>query len=195
MHNISYYIADMLPYMLAALIPAVLVRAAYTRRFHRDGLKTNIYHEAGLIIYIIFIAGLFSQTILTNIHTFQFGQVRSRINLIPGKIIYDSILLWRQGDRLYFVISLLGNIIMFMPFGFFTPMLWNNKRLRDSLLAGFLASLTVEICQRPQLERTTDIDDLWLNTLGAFFGWLCYKMMLRLFPKFTAKFRIEKTKT
>ncbi len=193
MHNITYYISDMLPYMLAAVLPTVLIRLAYTRRLRREGLKSNTHHELGLIIYIVFIAGLFSQTILANIHTFQFGQVRSLINLVPGKIIYDSIVLWRQGDRLYFVISLLGNIIMFMPFGFFTPLLWNNKRLRDSLTAGFLASLTVEICQLPQLGRTTDVDDLWLNTLGAFFGWLCYKAVLRIFPNFTAKFRIKKS--
>ena len=193
MHNITYYISDMLPYMLAAVLPTVLIRLAYTRRLRREGLKSNTHHELGLIIYIVFIVGLFSQTILANIHTFQFGQVRSLINLVPGKIIYDSIVLWRQGDRLYFVISLLGNIIMFMPFGFFTPLLWNNKRLRDSLTAGFLASLTVEICQLPQLGRTTDVDDLWLNTLGAFFGWLCYKAALRIFPNFTAKFRIKKS--
>lgn len=192
MHNISYYLTAMIPYMLSAAILAVPVRIAYTHRLRRKKLKSNIYHETGLIIYISFIAGLFSQTILTNIHTFRFGQVRSFINLIPGKIIYDSITLWQHGDKRYFVISLLGNIIMFMPFGFFTPLLWNNKSLRDSLLAGFLASLTVEICQLPQLNRTTDIDDLWLNTFGAFLGWMCYKLMLKLFPKFAAKFRIEK---
>ena len=41
------------------------------------------------------------------------------------------------------------------------------------MLSGFLISLAIELAQYP-LERGTDIDDLWLNTLGALLGWAVY---------------------
>lgn len=189
MQNISYYIAYMLPYMLAAVPIAAAVRFFGIKLLSKRGLKSNIYHEIGLIIYIIFIAGLFSLTILANIDTFEW-KIQSEINLIPCKIFYDAFKLWNLGNTRYFVISLLGNIIMFMPFGFFTPLLWNKKNVKDSLMAGFFASLTVEICQLPQAGRTSDVDDLLLNTLGAFLGYLLYKLMLKIFPRFTTKFLI-----
>lgn len=189
MHSISYYISAMMPYMIAVLPIAVTIRFLGIYHMKQKGLKSNIYHEAGLIVYIIFIAGLFSQTILTNLYTFQW-KIQSIINLIPGKIFYDSFKFWSFGNKRYFVISLLGNIIMFMPFGFFTPLLWNGKKVKDSLLAGFLASLTVEICQLPQAGRTSDVDDLLLNTFGAFLGYLCYKLMRKTFPNFTEKFHL-----
>lgn len=189
MQNISYYIAAMLPYMIVTVPITVIVRLFKTKNLNKKGFKFNIYHEIGLIIYITFIAGLFSQTILANIYSLQW-KIQSKINLIPGMIFYDSFKLWHLGNTRYFVISLLGNIIMFMPFGFFTPLLWNKKNLKDSLLAGFLASLTVEICQLPQAGRTSDVDDLILNTLGAFLGYLLYKLMLKILPKFTTKFLI-----
>ena len=43
-------------------------------------------------------------------------------------------------------------------------------------------SLTIEICQLFCF-RATDVDDLIMNTLGAFLGYLCWKLLKLVFPK------------
>lgn len=85
--------------------------------------------------------------------------------------------LWREASMYHnfepLIISLAGNIGIFIPMGIFLPWLW-QKTLKQTVLISLLASLTIEICQIPQ-PRCSDIDDLWMNTLGGLIGWLiCY---------------------
>lgn len=75
------------------------------------------------------------------------------------------------------------NIFMFMPLGFLLPLLWPSFRNgAKTVLFGFLMSLSIEICQLFCF-RATDIDDLIMNTIGAFFGFLCWKLLRLVFPK------------
>ena len=64
------------------------------------------------------------------------------------------------------------NAVMFMPFGFMLPILWKKCRTWSStLLAGFFTSLTIEAVQM-FCSRATDVDDLIMNTLGAYLGYI-----------------------
>jgi len=69
-----------------------------------------------------------------------------------------------------------GNIILFIPFGFLLPLL--NKRLDKILWIGFiglLGSLTIESVQTLfTLSRRGTVDDLFFNTFGAVIGYLFY---------------------
>ncbi len=77
------------------------------------------------------------------------------------------------------MINIVGNIVVFMPFGFFIPGL--EKRKLGSFLNflkitgfGFLFSLTVETAQLVSKVGCFDVDDLILNTVGVALG--CYSM-------------------
>ena len=64
------------------------------------------------------------------------------------------------------------NAVMFAPFGFLLPVLWCKcRKWKVTVLAGFLLSLTIEVLQMFCF-RATDVDDLLMNTLGAFLGYL-----------------------
>ena len=80
-----------------------------------------------------------------------------------------------------------GNIIMFMPIGFFTALLWklSNKKV---IAIGFFFSLLIESCQL-FLTRGTDIDDLILNTIGTILGLLLYKIIDKKFKNVIVKFQ------
>lgn len=96
-----------------------------------------------------------------------YGKLDNSINLIP----FSS-----EGALTYIL-----NIIMFMPLGFLLPLIWENFRnVRKVVLVGFLMSLTIEIGQLFNI-RTTDIDDLMMNTLGALAGYCCWKLFSFLF--------------
>ena len=63
------------------------------------------------------------------------------------------------------------NAVMFAPLGFLLPVLWRGcRKWSVTTLAGFLLSLTIEILQMFCF-RATDVDDLLMNTLGAFLGY------------------------
>lgn len=75
-----------------------------------------------------------------------------------------------------------GNILMLVPFGVFVPMLFKfSRRLINTLVLGFMCSLTIELTQTFfTMNRRGTVDDLFFNTLGAGIGYLLYRL-IRLF--------------
>lgn len=72
-------------------------------------------------------------------------------------------------------LNLAGNVIGFLPFGFFLPIL--SRRLRNGFVVtalGFGLSLLVESIQLVFKVGCFDVDDLILNTLGVLLGWLAF---------------------
>lgn len=82
--------------------------------------------------------------------------------------------------RIYKILSkqIIGNFIMLLPLGIFLPLLY--KRISGFfgvLLISLLASATIELLQLITSFRSTDVDDIFLNTLGACTGFLIYKFI------------------
>lgn len=78
--------------------------------------------------------------------------------------------------------SSLLNVLLFMPLGFFLPVLW--KRFCPflwSVLFGLAFSLSIELMQLFTF-RATDINDLMTNTVGTILGWCLGRITLKLIP-------------
>lgn len=74
------------------------------------------------------------------------------------------------------MIPYLLNIVMFLPLGFLVPLIWKQMaNLIRILELGLGFSLFIEISQLLN-NRSTDIDDLLMNTLGALSGYLLYRI-------------------
>lgn len=74
-------------------------------------------------------------------------------------------------------INLAGNVLAFVPFGFFLPML--NRHTRGLFRMGlftFEFSLLVETIQLVSKVGSFDVDDLILNTLGGILGYLIFAL-------------------
>lgn len=92
------------------------------------------------------------------------------INLVPFAYMFSD---YRN--------SLL-NVLLFVPLGFFLPVLWKWFRsFWRTALFGFGFSLSIELLQL-MTPRATDINDLMTNTLGTIMGWCLGRAVLRLFP-------------
>lgn len=95
-----------------------------------------------------------------------------------------------RGDEIHVIpfsagigITTFLNVIMFMPLGFLLPLIWSSYRNGVRVVVtGLLFSLSIEFFQLFNY-RTTDIDDLLMNTLGAFFGYLIFLGLKRVFPQ------------
>lgn len=102
--------------------------------------------------------------------------LQGSVNLIP----FSS-----MSDRMYMLNVL--NVFMFMPLGFLLPLIWKRYRRGIKVVfIGFFMSLTIEICQL-FCNRATDVDDLIMNTLGAFVGYICWIGFSRIFKNAGSK--------
>lgn len=67
--------------------------------------------------------------------------------------------------------NVVGNIILFIPFGFLLPAIAGRKLNFIQLITfSFLLSLFIELIQLFSRIGSFDVDDLLLNTLGAILG-------------------------
>ena len=90
------------------------------------------------------------------------------VNLVPFRTLGDGYIL-------------AGNLIMFLPFGFFPALLWRGCTWKRALAAGLCVTGFIE-CWQLLVGRAFDIDDLWLNTLGAFCGFWSWCLLDRAAP-------------
>ena len=76
------------------------------------------------------------------------------------------------------------NILLFVPFGFFLPILWDKFRnIKNIALMGFIVTSLIEISQIFTF-RTSDINDIITNTVGAIIG---YFIVHRITDNFTKR--------
>ncbi len=182
----SWYILQTLIAMAAALPVYLIVRVALLA-LRRKKQPRNWPRELALCFFSLCLVGLFSQTLLVEGYMLERGQARavwwSQFNLVPFRIFADSVEQIRRVNNYgYFIVNFFGNIAMFLPIGLFLPMLCPKCSFGKTLLIGLGISLLIELCQIP-LGRGTDIDDLWLNTLGAALGYALFLLALRIWPK------------
>ncbi len=91
---------------------------------------------------------------------------------IKRYIIYADKLGWE-----IVALNLLGNIFVFLPFGFLVPSLWPSDDKRHPialLLLTMLFSVMVELLQFVTGVGAADVDDVILNTIGGCLGYQIY---------------------
>ena len=107
------------------------------------------------------------------------------IQLVPFQSFYDI-----ERETLFRDLAIiLFNVALTMPLGYFFKELFHIS-LKKAVLAGFLVSLLYEVTQLtglffiyPRAYRIFDIDDLIINTLGAYLGYIVAPLISGLLPK------------
>lgn len=119
-----------------------------------------------LLCYFLFFAESMGRT---------FSERQYHYNLEPFKEIKRF---WQYRHSLGFMsvaLNLAGNVIVFIPFGAFLPVLFVRcRRMWSTLLLSFEISLCVEVVQLVCKVGSFDVDDIILNTLGGLLGYIIY---------------------
>ncbi|MBE7065849.1 MAG: VanZ family protein [Ruminococcaceae bacterium] len=193
------YIENAVPFMLIALpiiigwrIISAWITAKSAGRTIRETL--TVWREILVISFAIYIIWLASQTIIPHMEWIDGGFVVSipenyvaKFNYIPFAAISDAIYKIFVDVNLYYVIFLVGNILVFIPIGFFTGLLTTKElKFGHVTLISFLSSVFIETVQI-FLSRMVDIDDVILNTLGGVVGYLLFILLMKSAPKFVEK--------
>lgn len=217
--DILDYAEQMLPLGAAALAVFLLLRPARKRRLNRLNLLSSGRREWALALFLVFCAGLAALTLFpANLWAYVFDrffrrdywewawnangwrladfypsweETASQFAHLPNMLKPFEEISRALNRRSYWLLfMLLGNIIMFMPLGFFPALLWRKWRWWKSLLAGFCTSSSIEFIQF-FIGRSTDIDDVILNTIGAMTGFWAFCLLRAVLPNFTKKFQCQ----
>jgi len=95
------------------------------------------------------------------------------INTVPIVHLFDVYDGWQ--------INIIGNITMFIPVGSVWPFCFKKlDTIGKTVLAGAGLSLFIEITQLPFYDRSSDVDDLILNTTGTLIGAIIFFGIKRL---------------
>ncbi len=144
-------------------------------------LKTNFILKTLFIIYTIIMFWLLFGQRFAFVHYNDYSeQLKWNINLTPLLTIKNYIRLIENTPNLALVkhafINLLGNIIMFIPLGFFLPAVHTKLRtFWKCLLSVILIIIFVETLQLFTLLGRCDIDDLIFNVIGSAIGYFFFK--------------------
>lgn len=175
---------EMLGYILKLLAIMLAVLAVYlpVRRPWRKSARA--WAEAG---FTAFMAGLLALALQGQYQTpaamarSAAGRIESGegINLAPFRTIAGLILRFSPD---VFLVNIVGNIVMFMPWGFGLALLWKGKQKVLSVALHSLAlPVFIETCQL-FIGRSVDVDDVILNFTGSCLGAALYFAVRKLVP-------------
>ena len=133
----------------------------------------------GRVLFLIYVAGLCYFLFFAENYGRILGQENYRYNLVPFREI-ERFWTYREDLGIHSFLNLAGNILGFVPAGFFIPILWENKRgFFFTTCVTFDMSLLVEILQIVLRVGSFDVDDLILNTLGGMLGYLLLTLVVK----------------
>lgn len=136
-----------------------------------------LYKEIFSLIFMIYVLCLFQ------VVTFEdMMSLSSTNNFTPFK----EILRYNFGSRL-FLKNVIGNLVMFVPFGIFASSAVKADNKYQALFLITFASVTIESTQLA-IGRVFDVDDIILNVCGGLIGYFIYYFIDLIgdrFPKIT----------
>ena len=164
------------PMILISIVIIVSFRVAY---LIKNKERCILYKELIALSFIIYILCLFQ------VVSFQDNVTWSGNNFIP----FREILRYNIGSRLFFK-NVIGNMLMFAPYGLFISFYLKNEKPWLTLILTFIASFSIELVQMV-IGRVFDIDDIILNLLGGSLGFGIYYLFCRIWEKLPSVFKRE----
>lgn len=152
------------------LISVVLLSSLRLSYLLKSKKQFVLYKELLTLFFIIYILCLFQVVTFQDINSFGSN------NFVPFKEI-TRYTLWSR----LFIKNIIGNMIMFIPYGFFVAYYSKIDDWKHAFCLVLVASLVIESTQLA-IGRVFDVDDIILNVLGGMLGYFMYKF----FDKFAS---------
>ena len=144
----------------------------------RNRQENDETYVVGWCLFIVYLLSLAYFLFFAEATGRTFTERTYQYNLIPFHEIRRFFVYRRQLGFAAVALNLAGNVLAFVPFGVFLPMLVKRVRsLGKTLLLGFEFSLLVEIVQLFSKVGSFDVDDILLNTFGVLVGYVLFRLM------------------
>ena len=184
MNNIISALYEAVPFYIA-LIPIVILNMYIIKKKRElSDVKYKITEKIFTLGFILSLMFILSITIGNNSPLKFQNATWQNINIRPFEGIYMQYVLGINGD-IYSIINLFGNILIFIPWGFFLAVYYKenkNEKFRILIIA-LLTSFSIETIQLFS-GRCADITDIILNTIGVLLGRFVFCYLNILFEEF-----------
>lgn len=131
------------------------------------------------IAYLTVVATITLFPILIDEKIEYFGDI-TWYNIIPFRTIIGTL---HNGLNITSIVQIFRNILMAVPYGVFVLLMLQNRNWWKMLLLAFAFTASIELSQLTigllinNMYRNVDIDDIILNMLGVYFGYVIYKVL------------------
>lgn len=167
---------QVVPITLAVGIVYAVLRCIHIKK---QGHADRFRKEAVRLLFVCYLTGLFNLVLVpADLWMYIWAKIcigysHIEISFFTGSFnLVPTVFKWMAGEltvgRWVFTM-LLYNCLMFMPFGFFLPLVFEKADKRSIWATAAAVPVAVEILQ-PALGRSFDTDDLILNFLGIAIG-------------------------
>ena len=136
--------------------------------------KRKALRGLGKVLFVLYIGFLIYFLIFSDWYGRTGEMQEYHYNLVLFKEIKRF---WQYRHQLGFFAmftNLFGNVIIFIPFGFFLPMASKYRSCLATLFWSFGLSLCVETFQLLTKVGSFDVDDILLNTIGGVAGHIIF---------------------
>ncbi len=145
--------------VLIFMLPVMILLPKYMKK---QKVIVRTPHKAGMILYIILIASIFS---INGIPSLFHMKIELDYNYIPFQ------------EFLIYYPSYLKSGITFIFFGLMLPIFWNdNRSFKNTFFYGFCFSLFIEIVQI-FCSKSSDVNDLIFSMIGLLAGYALFSIL------------------
>ena len=162
------------PMVFVSLVILVSFRLSY---LYNNKVKIVLYKEIFLFFFAFYILCLFQIVTSTDISA-SYGN-----NFIPFK----EIMRYKPFSAL-FMKNVIGNMLLFLPYGYFVGRYFASKNKWLSIFLITLASVAIEYTQL-SIGRVFDVDDILLNVIGGTIGYMLYLFSYKIFDSLPKVFK------
>lgn len=162
---------DLLPMIILFSVVMVLVKIVSVI-YNKE--KIVVFNEIKNLFYLIYCFALFQLVTTSDFSSFS-------NNFIPFHEITRY-----QITSVLFIRNIIGNIVLFIPFGFIISDMIKDKIGKSNIIiTSFIClftSFTIETIQM-FIGRSFDIDDIILNFIGSILGFIIFKLTNYIYHK------------
>ena len=160
--SIKEVLSDTWPMILLSSVVLIILRLTY---LIKNKQKIVISKEIMSLTFVVYILCMFQ------IVTSQDVSSAHGVNIT----LFKELTRYQVGTKLFYR-NIIGNIIMFIPFGFFTSYYLKVSRKSFIFFVTLIVSLVIELIQL-KIGRAFDVDDIILNMVGSLSGYFIYRII------------------
>ena len=139
-----------------------------------SGRKKKIFRAVGKVLFLLYVVFLIYFLFLAEWYGRTGISDEYRYNLELFREIKRFIIYREQLGAFAVFANLAGNILIFVPYGFFISVASRERGFFKTLFFSMGLSLCVEIIQLFTRVGSFDVDDILLNTIGGVLGYIIF---------------------
>ena len=157
---------DTWPMIALTCVVLITIRLTYLLKNKQKIIVANEVMMLTFIVYILCLFRIVTSQDVSSVHG---------VNVT----LFRELTRYQIGSRLFYR-NIVGNIIMFIPFGFFTSYYLKLDKKRFIFYITLIVSIVIELIQL-KIGRAFDVDDIILNLVGSQLGYFMYRIMDKIF--------------